>query len=107
MSSSPPNLASLRIDREAPPPRPPGAMRLMRWAIPVLAIAAVVAWLFLAPRAPQVRGALAGAPGGGTLSSAGISANGYVVARTKASVSEKTAGRVEYVGLAEGTRVKL
>ena len=107
MSSSPPNLASLRIDREAPPPRPPGAMRLMLWTIPVLAIGAVVAWLFLAPRAPQVRVALAGATGGGTLSSAGITANGYVVARTKASVSAKIPGRLEYLGVAEGTRVKL
>jgi RND family efflux transporter MFP subunit len=107
MSSSPPNLASLRIDREAPPPRPPGAMRLMLWAIPVLAIGAGVAWLFLAPRAPQVRVALAGATGGGTLSSEGISANGYVVARTKASVSAKIPGRLEYLGVAEGTRVKL
>jgi RND family efflux transporter MFP subunit len=107
MSSSPPNLASLSIDREAPPPRPPGAMRLMLWMIPVLAIGAVVAWLFLAPRAPQVRVALAGATGGGTLSSEGISANGYVVARTKASVSAKIPGRLEYLGVAEGTRVKL
>src|SRR5205814_5221167 len=77
------------------------------WTLPVLAIGAVVAWLFLAPRAPQVRVALASATGGGTLSSEGISANGYVVARTKASVSAKIPGRLEYLGVAEGTRVKL
>jgi RND family efflux transporter MFP subunit len=106
MSSSPPNLASLRIDREAPPRRPPGALRAALWALPVLALGAAAAWLYLLPRAPQVRVALAGATGGGTLSSEGISANGYVVARTKASVSAKIPGRLEYLGVAEGTRVK-
>src|SRR5262245_39705847 len=106
MSSSPPNLASLRIDREAPPRRPPGALRAALWVLPLLVTAAAAAWYFLLPRAPQVRVALANATGGGTLSSEGISANGYVVARTKASVSAKIPGRLQYLGVAEGSRVK-
>ena len=81
-------------------------MRRALWVLPVLAIGALAAWFFLLPRAPQVRVALAGATGGGTLSSEGISANGYVVARTKASVSAKIPGRLQYLGVAEGSHVK-
>jgi RND family efflux transporter MFP subunit len=105
MSSSPPSLSSLRIDRGAAPRPAPGAARVALWLVPVLVLAAFAAWKFL-PRAPQVHVELAGATGGGTVSSEGISANGYVVARTKASVSARIAGRLQYLGVAEGTRVK-
>ncbi len=53
-----------------------------------------------------VRVGTAQATGGGTASSAGISANGYVVARTKASVAAKISGRLEFLGVSEGTRVR-
>ncbi len=46
------------------------------------------------------------ATGGGSVSAAGISANGYVVARTKASVSAKIPGRLEYLGVSEGATVR-
>jgi RND family efflux transporter MFP subunit len=36
----------------------------------------------------------------------GITANGYVVARTKASVSSKIPGRLAYLGVSEGSRVR-
>ncbi|MFN8548294.1 MAG: efflux RND transporter periplasmic adaptor subunit [Candidatus Eisenbacteria bacterium] len=45
---------------------------------------------------------LAGSLAGGTT---GLTANGYVVARTKASISSKIAGRLEYLGVSEGSRV--
>ena len=106
MSTSPPNLASLRINRDAAARPARSAARRALWALPVLALGAVAAWLILVPRAPQVRVALAGATGGGTLSSEGISANGYVVARTKASVSARISGRLQHLGVTEGTRVK-
>ena len=106
MSTPPPNLASLRIDREAAPRPAPSAARALLWALPVLALGAAGAWVVMLPRVPQVRLALAGATGGGTLSSEGISANGYVVARTKASVSAKIPGRLQYLGVSEGTRVR-
>ena len=104
-SSPPPSLASLRIDRE-PASRPGSPARHALWVVPLLALAALAGWWFLLPRAPQVQVALAGATGGGTLSSDGISANGYVVARTKASVSARIQGRLEYLGVSEGVRVK-
>ncbi len=106
MSTPPPNLASLRINRDAAPGPKPSAARALIWALPVLLLGAAGAWVTMRPRLPQVRLALVGATGGGTLSSEGISANGYVVARTKASVSAKIQGRLEYLGAAEGTRVK-
>ena len=107
MSTPPPNLASLRIDREAAPRPSPSAARALLWALPVLSLGAVGAWVVMLPRAQLVRVALAGATGGGTLSSEGISANGYVVARTKASVSAKIPGRLQFLGVAEGTHVKV
>ena len=106
MSSSPPNLASLRSNRDASSRPAPSAARRALWALPVLALGAVAAWVILLPRAPLVRVVLAGATGGGTLSSEGISANGYVVARTKASVSARIPGRLQYLGVAEGTKVR-
>jgi RND family efflux transporter MFP subunit len=48
------------------------------------------------------RAAVTGAGGSGTPA---ITANGYVVARTKASVSSKIPGRLEYLGVDEGSQV--
>jgi RND family efflux transporter MFP subunit len=100
------DLSALRIDR-TPPATPAGRSRL-----PLLVLAAIViagglfAWWQLAPRPLLVQVALAEATGGGSASGAGISANGYVVARTKASVSAKILGRLAWVGVTEGTRVR-
>src|SRR6185295_13064954 len=43
--------------------------------------------------------------GGAGPAATGITANGYVVARTKASVSSKVPGRLEYLGVTEGSHV--
>ncbi|MFN8587262.1 MAG: efflux RND transporter periplasmic adaptor subunit [Candidatus Eisenbacteria bacterium] len=83
--------------------------------MPVGAIVAIVAALavagfFVLPRltksAPTVSVGLAEATGGGSASGDGITANGYVVARTKASVSSKILGRLAWIGVTEGSRVK-
>src|SRR2546428_423007 len=37
---------------------------------------------------------------------AAVTANGYVVARTRASVSAKVAGRLEWLGVSEGSRIE-
>ncbi|HEY2954650.1 MAG TPA: efflux RND transporter periplasmic adaptor subunit [Candidatus Eisenbacteria bacterium] len=105
MSTSPPRLSDLRIDRGTSEPAR-GRRRWALWLLAVLAVAAGVAWWAARPPAPLVHLALAGATGGGTLSSEGISANGYVVARTKASVSARIPGRLQYLGVTEGSRVK-
>ncbi|HEY3216010.1 MAG TPA: efflux RND transporter periplasmic adaptor subunit [Candidatus Eisenbacteria bacterium] len=62
-------------------------------------------WFLLRPRALEVQVALASATGGGSVSGSGITANGYVVARTKASVSAKVLGRLEYLDVQEGSHV--
>jgi len=72
----------------------------------VLAGGGFGAWRLAAGGPRPVRMGTVTATGGGSMSSAGISANGYVVARTKASVSAKIPGRLEYLGVTEGSRVR-
>src|SRR5215470_34171 len=103
-----PDLASLRIDR-TPPPRRGGSPVLTA----ALVFASVVVAGFFALRFSRATSAItvsvgaAEATGGGSASGAGITANGYVVARTKASVSSKVLGRLAWVGVTEGSHVKL
>ena len=104
--STTPDLSRLRISREEPPASRPGRGRGL-WIVAGLALVlAIVAWVFLRPRELEVQVGTASATGGGSVSGAGITANGYVVARTKASVSAKVLGRLEYLGVSEGSRVR-
>jgi len=99
------DLSALRIDR-GPSPSPGGGRRGMLVVIVLVLVAAAVAgWMRFAPRALRVHVALAEATGGGSATGSGISANGYVVARTKASVSSKILGRLAWIGVTEGSRV--
>ena len=105
--TSNPDLSALRIDRSEPPASS-GRGRLP-WILVVLVLVlaiAAFAWMRLAPRAIEVSVGTAEASGGGSVSGAGISANGYVVARTKASVSSKVLGRLSWIGVTEGARVQ-
>lgn len=102
------DLSRLRIDRDRPPP---GVSRALRWSlIIVLASAALVVGFFFLLRGfgqPSVQVALAERVGGaGGIASTGVTANGYVVARTQASVSSKITGRLEYLGVEEGSVVE-
>jgi RND family efflux transporter MFP subunit len=103
----PPDLASLRIDRTPPPRR--GGSTMLRAAL-VFVIVVVAGFIGLrfsrATSAITVSVGAAEATGGGNATGAGISANGYVVARTKASVSSKILGRLAWVGVTEGSQVK-
>jgi len=102
---SEPDLSRLRIQRDEPAPR----RAAPRWPWIVLAavvLVAAIALMALRPRATEVRIATASATGGGTATAAGITANGYVVARTKASVSAEVMGRLEYLGVEEGSVVR-
>ena len=102
-----PDLASLRIDRTPPPRR--GGSTMLRAAL--MFVTVVVAGLIglrfsRATSAITVSVGAAEATGGGNATGAGISANGYVVARTKASVSSKILGRLAWVGVTEGSQVR-
>ena len=108
MPSGPPDLAELRIDRTPPPRRGvPGWLR----AVVVFVAVAVVGFFALrlsrGSAAVTVTAGTAEATGGGSATGAGISANGYVVARTKASVSSKILGRLAWIGVTEGSQVRL
>ncbi|UCC71921.1 MAG: efflux RND transporter periplasmic adaptor subunit [Gemmatimonadota bacterium] len=101
------DLSRLRIDRDRPPP---GVGRALRWSIIIVAgsAALVVVFLLLLRGAarPTVEVALAELRGGGAGASTGVTANGYVVARTQASVSSKITGRLVYLGVEEGSVVE-
>src|SRR5512139_3839530 len=102
------DLSGLKIDRdEAPSPR--------RFVYPALATAAVIVIVavFLsvrakggvALRAPEVtttRVALVTPTQASTI----LTASGYIVARSKAEISPKSVGRIAWLNLEEGQRVK-
>ena len=109
MTGAAADLGKLRINRDDPPP---GVKRAFRRALVLLGIAAVVvavaALLISRGSVPTVAVATvqassgSGANGGGASTS--VTANGYVVARTKAAVSAKIAGRLATLNATEGSR---
>src|SRR5262245_5379267 len=108
MSTTPPDLSRLRIDRPepaSPPSRRPVALIVGAIAAVALLAAFLMGWIRPGGRTPMVQVALASAVGG-SISGGGITANGYVVARTKASVSAKVPGRLAYLGVSEGSVVQ-
>jgi RND family efflux transporter MFP subunit len=68
-------------------------------------LAAVFFWV-RGVRTVAVTVAVAQVVGGSAGGSVGITANGYVVARTKASISSRISGRLAYLGVDEGSVVK-
>ena len=110
MSTTPPDLSSLRIRRDEPAPGAAGRARrgtpsLLLLAVAVVLVGAAFAFL-LRQRPAAVEITLAEGSDGGAPSAEGITANGYVVARTKASVAAKISGRMEYLGVHEGSVVR-
>ena len=112
VTSPTPDLSRLRINRDAPPP----ALRraLIRNVVLGLVALALVLGAVFAMRTRRRRpgpgrhgqpdrGSEGGGPGAGVAS---VTANGYVVARTRASVSAKLAGRLADLGVSEGSNVK-
>ena len=106
------DLSKLRIDRDSPSPGVRRALvRNAIFAAIVFGLAAVVL-LVLRQRSVvpvQTVVAMASADPGAKGSAAGgatsVTANGYVVARTRAAVSSKVPGRLAYLGVSEGSSV--
>jgi len=99
------DLSKLRIDRSLAPVQ---TRRRRRWlwlgAIAIVLLAGG-AWFFLQPRAINVQTT----PVVTTYPSQQfvvLNSTGYVVAQRKAAISSKASGRLEWLGVAEGTRVK-
>ena len=85
----------------------PGPRRGLWIALVLVVLAALGAWALFGSRPPEVRTASVEVEGGAASAGASaIMANGYVVARTKASVAAKVAGRLAYLGVSEGSRVR-
>jgi len=107
--SSPVDLSKLRINRDAPaaPVRKALTRNLIIFVV-AIALAATAIFALKARAVPTVQVATATATGAAGATSGGatsVTANGYVVARTKASVSAKIAGRLAYLGVSEGSFV--
>jgi RND family efflux transporter MFP subunit len=111
-SPAPPDLSKLRINRDLPSPTLRRALR--RNLLLGLVALALVAGLLLvlrrggaAPVQVVVATPTSGAGGlSGGNASASVTANGYVVARTRASVAAKLAGRIADLRVSEGSYVR-
>ena len=108
--SAPADLSKLRIDRSAPPAPVRRALgRNVAIFVVAFAIVAVTVIVLRTRGVPVVQVATAsvstGSAGGSAAGATSVTANGYVVARTKASVSAKTAGRLAFLGVSEGSYV--
>jgi RND family efflux transporter MFP subunit len=109
--SSPPDLSKLRINRDIPPPTLRGALR--RNLVLGLAALVIVAGLILmlrrgsaVPVQVAIAAPMSAAGDGGGAPGTSVTANGYVVARTRASVSAKLAGRIADLLVSEGSNVR-
>ena len=108
MTASRPDLGKLRIDRTQTGASD-GQRRALLWVVALAVVAAifiVVVLLYVRGSAgTSVRVARVEISGGGG-GSVGITANGYVVARTRASVSSRISGRLASLSVEEGSVVR-
>src|SRR3981189_2352635 len=99
------DLAKLKINRDLAPIR---SRRRRRWVwIGVLLVIAIAAgvWFALQPRVTTVTTTpvVTNFP---SQQFVVLNATGYVVAQRKAAISSKATGRLEWLGVAEGSQVK-
>src|ERR1035438_5296643 len=105
------DLQSLRIDRslrgEGGEP-PAGSRRFILGGIAVVVLLGIgaLAYRALASTAPEVEVARATAEGSDVAGSTVLSASGYIVAHHKISVNSKVTGRVAWIGVEKGDKVK-
>ena len=103
------DLSGLRIDRDAPSPETSPNRRLVLIAVAALLLVAgaFAAWRATRPSSLTVVVARAESLGGAPGASATeiLTANGYVVARQRASVSTEVSGRLNRLLVEEGSRV--
>jgi HlyD family secretion protein len=106
------DLSRLRINRDAPPPEVRRALG-RNVAIAVLALVLIVGAVFAlrgggaVPVQIVTVAAASGSEGGGSAGAGtSVTANGYVVARTRASVSAKLPGRIADLRVSEGSTLR-
>src|SRR5690348_4906516 len=101
----PPDLSKLRIDRSAAPLRRRRTRRNAWLVVLALLVVTAAAFTVLRPKIATVETT----PVVTTYPSQQyvvLNATGYVVAQRKAAISSKATGRLEWLGVAEGSRVK-
>jgi HlyD family secretion protein len=105
------DLRSLRIDhslRDGGGEPPAWSRRFILGGIAVVVLLGLVALAYrlLASDAPEVEIARATAEGSDVAGSTVLSASGYIVAHHKISVNSKVTGRVAWIGVEKGDKVK-
>ncbi len=108
MTTSSADLEKLRIRRDAVTEEKRGTATgvIVSLLIGAVVLAAGI-WITYSRRAETVAVASVAVSGGSSgVAPGSITANGYVVARTKASVAAKIAGRLAVLSVSEGTRVR-
>src|SRR6202022_4253062 len=105
------DLRSLRIDhslRDGGGGPPAWSRRFILGGIAVVALLglAALAYRVLASETAEVEVARATAEGGDVAGSTVLSASGYIVAHHKISVNSKVTGRVAWIGVEKGDKVK-
>ena len=102
---SPPDLSKLKIDRSLAPTRNRRRRKWWWWGAIALALAAGAAWYASQPKviAVQTTPIVTTYPSQQFVL---LNATGYVVAQRKAAISSKATGRLEWLGVAEGSVVK-
>ena len=106
MESSRPDLSSLRIDRtsEYRPPHKWWKWVLAASVVPLLLLGYFILMRGVAPGLTVQVGSATMITG--SQAQALLTASGYVVAQRQAAVASKATGRLEYLGVVEGDRVK-
>jgi RND family efflux transporter MFP subunit len=105
------DLSRLRINRDAPPPEVRRALR-RNVVIAVLALLLIIGAVLAlrgggaVPVQVVTVAAASGSDGGSSGAGTSVTANGYVVARTRASVSAKLPGRIADLRVSEGSTLR-
>jgi HlyD family secretion protein len=106
------DLQSLRIDRshredsDGQPPKWSTRYILIGIAVVVLLGLVALAYRIFAPATPELEVVRAVAEGGGDAGGVVLSASGYIVAHHKINVNSKVTGRVKWIGVEKGDKVK-
>ena len=100
------DLSRLRIDRSAPVGGIPPRRRRWRIALIIAAILLAAAFAWSRYNAPQAVETVSVASAWPSQNYALLNASGYVVPQRQAALSSKAQGRLEWLGVLEGSLVK-
>jgi RND family efflux transporter MFP subunit len=100
------DLSKLKIDRTASAPAHRPRRRWLRYGVAILVVAGIFAWVGSRYAAPVQVEAATVASAYPSQSYTLLNATGYVVPERKAALSSKATGRLEWLGVLEGSRVK-